>query len=116
MRTRLVIAAGSLLLAGCGNLPTTGDGVVALQLILPTSLALQQGQSVQLDAVALDRNGEPVPAASITWATPDTSVTVDPATGLVTAVAASGTGRVQASTGSLHSDLVTFTLQPVPET
>lgn len=108
------LTAGLVLLgavAGCGNLPTGDDGVVALELTVPTTLTLVEGQSVQLSARALDRNGEVVSAATITWRTPDTTVVVDAATGLVTAVTGTGTGRVQAATGSLHSDIVTFTLQ-----
>ncbi len=97
--------------AGCGNLPTGDDGVVALEVTIPTTLTLVEGQSVQLSARALDRNGEVVTTATITWRTPDTTVIVDESTGLVTAVSGTGTGRVQAASGSLHSDIVTFTLQ-----
>lgn len=98
--------------AGCGNLPVSGDGVVALEVTAPTSLSLRFGQTAQLQARALDSDGEVVPGAVITWATPDTTVTVDEATGLVTAVDSTGAGRVQASVGSLRSNLITFTLQP----
>lgn len=98
--------------AGCANLPASGDGVVALELTIPASLALEFGQTVQLQARALDATGEPVAGAVITWATPDTTITVDETTGLVTAVDSAGTGRVQAAVGTLHSELITFTLQP----
>jgi hypothetical protein len=111
---RRATALGVLLgaLAGCSSLPVTGDGVVGLVVRTPTTLTLIEGQTVQLDAVALDRDGHPVPGAEIVWATPDSTITVDPSTGLVTAVDTIGTGRVQASVGSLRSDLITFTLQP----
>jgi hypothetical protein len=111
---RWPICAALLVLGGCGNLPVTGDGVVALEVTVPSPLTLEEGQSLQLTARALDQNGEVV-AADIRWRTPDETVTVDEVTGVVTAVAASGTGRVQATLGTLRSDLITFTLQPAPE-
>jgi len=111
---RWTTCAALLFLGACGNLPASGDGVVALEVTLPSPLTLQQGQSRQLTARALDQAGEEVTAA-ILWRTPDSTVTVDELTGVVTAVAASGTGRVQATLGTLRSDLITFTLQPAPE-
>lgn len=112
-RARLAVAAALGGLLGCANLPTTGDGVVALEVLQPTSLTLAAGNSVQLEARALDRSGAVV-SAEIRWATPDTTVTVDSLTGLVTALAASGSGRVQASIGTLRSSLITFALAPAP--
>ena len=55
---------------------------------------------------ALDSNGDSV-AAPIVWSVADTTVTVDPSTGLVTGVAP-GVGRVVASVGTLSSGVVTF--------
>lgn len=108
---RWTTGAVLLLLSGCGNLPATGDGIVALEVILPSPLTLQEGQSRQLTARALNAQGEEV-AAEIRWLTPDETVTVEELTGVVTGVASSGTGRVQAVLGTLHSDLITFTLIP----
>lgn len=112
---RWMTVAALLLLTGCGNLPTTGDGVVALEIDIPSSLTLEEGQSRQLTARALNAQGEEV-AAEIRWSTPDETVTVEELTGVVTGLAASGTGRVQATVGTLHSDLITFTLVPATET
>jgi hypothetical protein len=103
------------LAVGCGNLPVTTDGVVALEIEIPASLVLVEGTSRQLVARAYDRNGNEVSSAEIRWHTPDETVSVDELTGIVTALASSGTGRVQASVGSLRSDLLTFTLQPSPD-
>lgn len=113
---RRLIPVLAALAAGCGNLPVTTDGVVALEIEIPTSLALVEGTSRQLVARAYDRSGDQVTSAEIRWSTPDSTVTVDELTGIVTAVASSGVGRVQASVGTLRSDLLTFSLQPVPET
>jgi hypothetical protein len=101
-----------LLCAACSDLPVTGDGVVLLEVTTPPSLTLRQGDSITLAARALDQQGEEV-AAAVTWATPDTTITVSE-TGVVTAVTASGTGRVQASVGTLRSNILTFSLQPQP--
>ena len=112
---RWITGVALLFVAGCGNLPTTGDGIVALEIVMPSPLTLEQGQSRQLTARALNAQGEEV-AAEITWRTPDETVTVEESTGVVTGVAASGTGRVQASVGTLNSDLITFTLIPATGT
>lgn len=104
-------------LLGCGNLPSTDDGVVELRVTAPASLVLRQGEFADLTARAFDRNGEEVAAAVIIWATPDASIAIEPAAGPITTVVAldaTGTGRVQASVGTLRSDVITFTLQPLP--
>jgi hypothetical protein len=110
---RWTVTAALLLCAACGNLPVTGDGVVALELTVPSPLTLEEGQTRQLFARALNQDGEEV-AAEIRWLTPDETVLVDELTGIVTAVAPSGIGRVQAALGTLRSDLITFTLLPAP--
>jgi hypothetical protein len=102
-----------VMLVGCANLPSSGDGIVALEVTLPPSLTLQEGASVQLTARALNAQGEVV-TAQILWQTPDETVTVDELSGVVTGAAAAGTGRVQATVGTLRSDLITFTLVPAP--
>jgi hypothetical protein len=112
MRARTLAAV--LLLSGCGNLPVTGDGVVALEVTVPSTLTLAEGQSRQLTARALNAQGEEV-VAEIRWRTPDATLTVEELTGIVTGAAATGTGRVQATLGTLRSDLITFTLVPAPE-
>lgn len=116
MRITLAALATLMTVAGCANLPVDGDGVVALEVTSPASLVLSEGQSVQLEARALDRNGAVVPDAAIVWATPDTTITVEEGTGVVTAIDSTGTGRVQAAVGTLRSELITFTLQPAPGT
>ena len=103
-----------LLTAACSDLPVTGDGVVLLEVTTPPSLTLRQGDSLALSARALDAQGAEV-TVPITWATPDTTITVSDA-GVVTALTASGSGRVQAGVGTLRSNILTFALQPQPTT
>jgi hypothetical protein len=101
----------AIALTGCAQLPSTGDGVVALEVTPPATLTLAAGDSVQLIAAARDSQGEEI-TADIRWATPDTTLTVDSITGLVVAIDSSGTGRVQAAIGNLHSSFLTFQLTP----
>lgn len=108
---RCTMTAVVLLLAGCGNLPASGDGIVALEVVQPSSLSLEEGASRQLTARAFNARGEEV-ATEIRWQTPDETVHVEELTGVVTALASTGTGRVQATVGTLRSDLITFTLLP----
>jgi hypothetical protein len=95
---------------GCSNITDSGDGVVALEVKVPARLELEAGDTIQLAARALDRNGDSVDAA-ITWLTPDTTVGVVAATGQVTGrFGGPSIGRVQAAEGTLVSDFLTFTV------
>ncbi len=106
-RAARVLALGALgLVAGCSNLTEAENGVVSVQLLVPSGDTVAVGTTVQLTARALNRGGETV-ATTFSWATPDTTVTVDAATGLVTGIIP-GIGRVQASSGGLTSPLVTL--------
>ena len=94
--SRLRRAALLALLAGCGNLPTTEDGVAYLEIIPPANLTIEVGATLHIQARALDRTGEPV-EVPITWRTPDATISVDES-GTVLGLSV-GTGRVQASVG-----------------
>lgn len=95
---------------GCSNITDTGSGVVALEVKIPSRLELEVGDTIQLSARALDRNGDSV-AAEITWLSPDTTVGVVAATGQVTGrFGGPLIGRVQAAEGTLVSDFLTFTV------
>lgn len=99
-------------ITACSALPATGDGIVALELKAPLVLTLKRGDSLTIRARALNQQGDSV-AAEIRWQSPDTAaISVDSLRGVVRARLATGTGRVQASVGSLRSDLVTITLKP----
>jgi hypothetical protein len=113
IRLRGMVAAA--LLAGCGNLPTTSEGVAFLEVFPPTLLTIDIGGTAQFTAHALDRSGTPVASVAIRWRTPDATITVGPTSGLVTGVSA-GPGRVQAVVGEdeLVSDFFTVTVKPPP--
>jgi hypothetical protein len=95
-------------LAGCSGLDEGEAGVVALEVRTPNPPLMETGETVQLSARPLDKDGDSV-AATVIWRTPDTTATVDSITGVVTAVAP-GTARFQASVGSLTSDLISLTV------
>jgi len=99
-------------LAGCSNLTEEG-GVAGLEIRVPRPATVEVGQTIQLGARALDRQGDSV-AAAVTWLTPDTTVTLTPDGHLTGRT--SGSARVQAEVGTLVSDFVTFTVNPRPDT
>jgi hypothetical protein len=104
---RFSLIAASLLALGCSDLVEGAGGVVELQIRVPEVTTVEVGETLQLTAIALDKEGNPA-ETPITWNTPDTTVTVD-GTGLVTGVAP-GVGQVQAFAGSLPSAAVPITV------
>jgi hypothetical protein len=94
--------------AGCSGLEEGAGGVVGLEIRTPELLTIEVGEALPLTAVALDKDGNSI-QAEITWRAPDPTLTVDPATGVITGVSP-GPGRVQAFAGLLASELVQFTV------
>jgi hypothetical protein len=78
-----------------------------LEIRVPAVTTVEVGETLQLSAEALDRDGNPV-SVPISWRTADATLTVNDA-GIVTGVAA-GTGQVQAFAGSLSSERVALTI------
>lgn len=110
MRRRPLPLLLSALALGCGNLSSGDGGVVALELRLPNPAVVEQNDTIQLRARALDADGDSVDA-EIVWITPDTSIISLDSTGLLTTDTTAGTGRVQARVGTLRSNLETFTIR-----
>ena len=113
IRSTLLIS--SLLLLGCSDLPEAPSGVVGLEITTPDELTIAVGQSLQLTARALNKDGNEVPGVPIVWRAPDTTLTVDSVTGVITGVFP-GPGRVQAFEGLLASGLVQFTVVGLADT
>jgi uncharacterized protein YjdB len=86
------------LLFGCGNLPTTSEGVAYLEILPPAILKIDIGATTQFSARALDQSGAPVDGVVVRWRSPDATIVVDDTSGVVTGVSP-GTGRVQAWVG-----------------
>ena len=110
-RTGLVVMA----LAGCSELASSDDTVVALQVTSPPGSTVEVGDTVTYTVVAVNRNGDPIPA-TIYWSTPDTLIlAVDSASGVVLGKSP-GQGRVQAISDGLVSPLNILTVFASPDT
>ena len=96
----------ALLVLGCSDLTEAPGGVVALEITTPNLRTIEVGEMLDLSARPINKDGDSV-AAEVSWRAPDATLAVDPATGVITGVAP-GTGRVQAVSGSLASELVQF--------
>jgi uncharacterized protein YjdB len=113
-----VIRLGLLVLAvwafGCGDLPTTSEGVAVLEVQPPASTTIEVGGTLQFSARTLDQAGNPL-EVPVRWRTPDTTISVGETTGLVTGLFP-GKGRVQAVVGDdeLVSNFVEVTVQEPP--
>ena len=104
---RWVVLVTSALALGCSDLTEGAGGVVELEIRRPAQTQIEVGQTLQLSARALDRDGNPVDVP-ITWRTSDPTLTVDDQ-GLVTGVTP-GPGQVQAFAGSLASARISLTV------
>lgn len=107
MRRRLGLLFAAALL-GCSGLDEGEAGVVGIEVRLSGPDTVEVGESIQLSARPLDKNGDSV-ATTVTWLSADPAASIDASTGILTGVSV-GTARVQASVGSLASDLITFTV------
>ena len=96
------------MLQGCSNLTEGAGGVVGLEITEPSSRTLEVGETLQLSVAALDKDGNPV-NADVTWQAPDPTLAVDGTTGAIIGVSP-GPGKVQAFSGSLSSQALTFTV------
>jgi hypothetical protein len=103
----LAVLASWALVAGCSDLTEGAGGVVELEVRVPAVTSIEVGEGLQLTALALDRDGNPVDVP-ISWRTSDASLTVDD-TGFVTGVAP-GPGHVQAFAGTLSSGRLPLTV------
>jgi Bacterial Ig-like domain (group 2) len=107
---------GLLLLAaaiGCSGLTESEGGIVGLEVSVPGPDTVEVGESIQLSARPLDKNGDSA-ATPVTWVSADSAATIDPSTGVLTGVTP-GSARVQASAGALGSALITFAVVPAPD-
>lgn len=109
MRLRTLPLCLLALALGCGNLGEGENGVVALELRLPSPQVVESGDTAQLQARALNSEGDSV-EATIVWLSPDTTISID-SSGRLTTDTTAGTGRVQAQIGTLRSNLETFTIR-----
>ncbi|HXE56424.1 MAG TPA: hypothetical protein VNK43_00340 [Gemmatimonadales bacterium] len=112
--TRRLLALALVGAVGCSGLDGGDDQLVALELVLPVVRDVEVGDTLQLTARGLNRDGEPLPV-DIAWFTPDNTVWID-ATGRLTGLVPGQAGRVQARSGNLRSELVPFRVLPGADT
>ena len=110
MKRAFVLVALTL---ACGNLVGGDLGrVIAIDILGSLEPEVEEGDSLQLQARAVDARGNVIPDAVIAWAivdTGDVGFTLDTSTGLVRALHP-GTGRVVAWTQEIRSGEVTVTV------
>jgi hypothetical protein len=99
---------------GCSGLTESEGGVVGIEVRVPGPDTVEVGEAVQLSARPLDKNGDST-AAGVAWVSADPAATIDPVTGVLTGVSP-GTARVQATVGTLASDIITFAVVPPADT
>lgn len=105
-----------VLSAGCANIADDGSGVIALEVQQPVPPVVEVGDTIALVARALDRDGNPMDVA-IEWRTPDpANVFVETTTGRIAGLVPGTIGRVQATQGSLVSDLISLNVVPRADT
>jgi hypothetical protein len=98
---------------GCSGLTESEGGIVGIEVRVPGPDSVEVGESIQLSARPLDKNGDSA-AASVTWISADPTASIDASTGVLTGVAP-GSARIQASAGTLESELITFAVVPSPD-
>jgi hypothetical protein len=104
-RIGLVLLAAAM---GCSGLPEGEEGVVGIEVTVPGPDTVEVGESIQLSARPLDKNGDSV-ATPVTWISADPTATIDASSGTLIGVSP-GTARVQATVGALSSGLITFSV------
>jgi len=103
-----------LAVAGCSGLTESQAGVVGIEVQVPGPDSLEVGESIQLGAKPLDKNGDSA-AVAVTWVSVDPTASIDPATGVLSGLSV-GTARIQAVVGSLGSSLINFAIVPRADT
>ncbi|HEU4828136.1 MAG TPA: hypothetical protein VFT04_02970 [Gemmatimonadales bacterium] len=99
-----------IVLAACANISDDGTGVIALEVQQPVPPFVEVGDTIALSARALDREGNPVDVP-IEWRTPDpANIFVEAGTGRIAGITPGTSARVQATQGSLVSDLISLTV------
>ncbi|MFH1764658.1 MAG: Ig-like domain-containing protein, partial [Gemmatimonadota bacterium] len=97
---------------GMAEVSTTA-GALAELIIEPTGAEARSGSTVRFTARGRDAAGNPVTGPDVRWSSPGEAGSIDPVTGLWTAVRA-GTGRVVASVGDISAEVAVTVLPGEP--
>jgi hypothetical protein len=112
-RRLTVLAALMVVAAGCSSLGEPGVPI-AIEVTTPTLAAVDIDDTITLRARLVDQAGDSI-GGEIRWRTPDTTIGVDSTTGAIWGIF-TGTGRVQAVSGSVVSPLISFSVRAVADT
>ncbi|MEX2527096.1 MAG: Ig-like domain-containing protein [Gemmatimonadota bacterium] len=111
--------AASTLLWGCSSdsdatapEPPSDPTPTTITVTPTTALLAALGATQQIAAAVLDESGQPIPGATVVWASADAAVATVSETGLITAVG-EGATMVSATSGSLSAE-VTVTVKQAP--
>jgi uncharacterized protein YjdB len=97
-----------------GSAAVTVTDPVTSVTVSPTAPSVTVGQTQQMTATTSDINGQPLSGRTVAWASDNSAVaSVDPSTGVVTAVAA-GTANVTATSEGVTSSPAVVTVTNVP--
>lgn len=116
LKIRGIIA---VLTTACISITSGPGGIAAIAVDGLSQRSLEEGDTLSLVARALDAANQTVTDAQVIWQLLDVDsgqvgFTLDETSGLITA-GSPGSGRVQASVGSLRSGIVTVTVVPAPD-
>lgn len=110
-----------LVAAACNEITGDFSDVIAIEYAGPSSLRIEEGDTVRLEALALDLRGQPLPDVQVVWTvieldTVQVGFTLDSLTGLITATAPGGPWRVQGRVEELRTDPpIRVTVTPSPD-
>ena len=97
-----------------GSAAVTVTDPVTSVTVSPTAPSVTVGQTQQMTATTSDINGQPLSGRTVAWASDNSAVaSVDPSTGVVTAVAA-GTANITATSEGVTSSPAVVTVTNVP--
>jgi len=123
VRQRLIAAAAvAVAAAACSLVGIDFDAVIAVEVTVPDSGRVEEGDTLLLRARALNARGDSVPGAVFVWEQIDTGkISLDPATGRVIGLTPTGAVRVRARHENLPSNPISLavlaaadTIQPEP--
>ena len=110
--TFILITSSLVALSGCSDTGTepVGPDVVSVTVTAPTQTFSSVGQTIQLQATALDATGNTVSGVAFSWSSANAAAATVNESGLATSVA-DGTANIIASTQARSGNAVTGSLQ-----
>ena len=87
---------GSVAIQACADRSTSATVVVSQVTLSPSAATVRAGETVSLQARAVDASGNAVTVPTITWSSSNKSIATVSTSGVVTAIAA-GDARIAAS-------------------